>query len=52
MSVPQLRNSYFKKLEGCNFSSTDIEDELRRETSIIRTNREILFESIRNTHFL
>lgn len=52
MTVPQLGNSYFRQLEVCNFSSTDIEDELRRETSIIRTNREILSESIRNTHFL
>ena len=52
MSVPQLGNSYFRQLEVCNFSSNDIEDELRRETSIIRTNREILSESIRNTHFL
>ena len=49
MSVSQLSNSYFKQLESDNFSSDVIEKELRREASIIRTNREILSESIRNT---
>ena len=49
MSVSQLSNSYFKQLEGDNFSSAVIEKELRREASTIRTNREILSESIRNT---
>lgn len=52
MSVSQLSNSYFKQLEDYNFSSDVIEKELRRETFTIRTNREILTESIRNTLLL
>lgn len=52
MSVSQLGNSYFRQLEACNFSEKDIEEELRRNDSTVRTNRQILLESIRNSHLI
>ena len=46
-TVAQLGNSYFEKLEELNFSAKNIEDELKRNYSAIRTNYEILSDSIR-----
>lgn len=50
--VSALANSYFKQLNAGGFSEKDIEDELRMKTNLIRTNRDIVSESIRNSHLI
>lgn len=52
ISTSQLANSYFMQLEAGGFSVNDITDELRRNSSDIRMNKEIILESIRNSHLI
>lgn len=50
--VSALANSYFKKLDGGGFSVKNMENELKRSSAFMRTNRDIVLESIRNSHLL
>ena len=50
MSIGQLVNSCFKQLESSGFSVRDVENELKKENTIPRTNKEIMLECIRNIH--
>lgn len=52
MSVSVLTNSYVKKLEEGGFSVKEIEDELKQNSVSVRTNRDIIMESIRNSHLI
>lgn len=50
--VSALANSYFKQLDEGGFSAKEIEDELRGKTVFVRTNKEIVLESIRNSQLI
>lgn len=52
MSTSHLVNFYFKQLESLDFSVRDVENELKRENTIIRTNKEIMLECIRNIRLI
>lgn len=52
MSVSVLANSYFKQLDMNGFSAKEIENELKRNSVFVRTNRDIVVESIRNSHLI
>lgn len=51
MTVPQLAMSYLRQLENGDFSENDIERELKQNNSP-RSNKEIVSESIRNSHLI
>lgn len=51
ITVPQLANSYFRQLKSGDFSENDIKKDLKLNNSQ-RSNKEIVSESIRNSHLI
>ena len=51
-SVPSLANLYYKQLETGGFSEKDIEVVLKQNVGFIRTNKDVVLESIRNSCLL
>ncbi len=52
MTVSQLENSYFNMLDEGGFCKQNIIDELKKSNTIIKTNWEILRDSIQNSHII
>lgn len=52
MSVSLLVNSYYKQLESGGFSEKDIEEVLKQNIGIIKSNKDIVLESIRNSNLI
>lgn len=52
MPVTVLTNSYIKQLDAGGFSAKEIEDELKQNSVLVRTNKKIILESIRNSHLI
>lgn len=52
MPISALANSYFKQLESSQFAAKNIENELKQNDCVVRTNKDIVLESIRNSHVL
>ena len=50
--VSALAHSYFKQLDEGGFSAKEIEDELRGKTVFVCTNKELVLESILNSHLI
>lgn len=52
MSISALANSYLMQLDAGGFAVKNIENELKQSSSAVRNNKDILSESIRNSHIL
>lgn len=51
-SISSLANGYYKQLESGGFSEKDIEEVLKRDVGFVRTNKDLVLESIRNSNLI